>query len=82
MPVMDDLDAKLEQERAQLVDLFNNLRYGLSHLSVERLADVLPILTAPCAEVERVARRVGVLRGDPQGGGSLTGPLSGASILP
>ncbi len=79
---MDDQDAKLIHERTQLLDLLTSLRQVIGALPVERLAGVLPMLVAPCAELERVARHAGILDRDPGEGGSLIEPISGASILP
>lgn len=40
---MDDLDAKLQHERARLVGLLGGLADALNRLSMERLAEVLPM---------------------------------------
>jgi len=79
---MDDLNAKLLQERDRLVALLAGLGQAIGALTAERLTEVLPIVTAPCAELELVACRARILGGDALGGAAWTGPLSGASILP
>lgn len=78
---MDDLDAKLIGERDRLSAQLVAPSYTLDHLSVEQLADVMPML-GEIADVTQRLRQLIPFR-YPEGGGPamLTGPLGGASII-
>lgn len=51
---MDNLDSKLLQERARVIMLLSALANGLGRLSIEQLAEVLPLM----APIDQVANRV------------------------
>lgn len=55
MFAMDDLDQKLIDERTRISELLRNVEQAVSTLSVERLAEVLPMISAP---LDRLVERV------------------------